>query len=191
MGLRRALAAMAPSERDFRAIRALSGRRESRPLRPMFSPMGVLGGCAAVALMWWAQAPLLTALERPPGRAAARPAAAPAGTCRWTRPAPPRADDGARWTLERVTVALDGEPLVEAAAPAPANAQPIWQGEVTPGPHTLLALFEFRREGAADDDPSARVQVERPQIFQARPGRPLALDFTPSEPTGRRPSARR
>ena len=34
---------------------------------PCSSAMGVIGGCAAVALMWWGQAPLLTALERPPG----------------------------------------------------------------------------------------------------------------------------
>jgi hypothetical protein len=144
----------------------------------MFSPMGVLGGCAAVALMWWAQAPLLPALERPstaepqPGQLL-HPLVLQVDT-----PAPPRADDGARWTLERVTVALDGEPLVEAAAPASGDP-PAWQGDVVPGPHTLLALFEFRREGSADDDPAARVQIERPQIFQARPGRPLALDFTP------------
>jgi hypothetical protein len=138
--------------------------------------MGVLGGCAAVALMWWAQAPLLSALARPstevpqPGQLL-HPLLLQIDT-----PAPPT-DDGARWTLERVTVALDGEPLVETATPA---AAPSWQGEVAPGPHTLLALFEFRREGAAADDPSARVQIERPQIFQARPGRPLALNLTPA-----------
>ena len=143
----------------------------------MFLPMGMLGGCAAVALMWWAQAPLIAALERAP---ADQPQAgqlihplylqidAPA-------PAPSRTDDGARWTLEHVSVKLDGAPLVEAAAPAAEGDHPVWEGEVTPGAHTLLALFVFRREGAAEDDPAARVEIERPQIFQARPGRPLAL----------------
>ena len=102
-------------------------------------------------------------------------------------PAPSRADDddGARWALESVTVELDGQRLVEDAAPGASNEEPMWQGEVAPGPHTLLALFVFRREGAADDDLTARVQVERPQIFQARPGRPLALGLRDPPPSAR------
>jgi hypothetical protein len=139
--------------------------------------MGVLGGCAAVALMWWAQAPVLDALERPPTAEPQPGQLLHPLLLQIDTPAPPRADDGARWTLDRVTVALDGEPLMETATP---SDPPSWQGEVTPGAHTLLALFEFRREGAANDDPSALIQIERPQIFQSRPGRPLALNLTPA-----------
>ena len=50
----------------------------------------------------------------------------------------------------------------------------MWQGEVAPGPHTLLALFVFRREGAADDDPD-----------RAGPGRtPADLPGAPRPPAG-------
>jgi hypothetical protein len=127
--------------------------------------------------MWWGQAPLLDALERPaldplPGQLV-HPL-----LLQLDAPPPPPAPaaEGARWTLEQVRLELDGEPLADVAAPAPGDP-PLWQGELTPGAHTLLALFTYRREGASDDDLSARVRVERPQIIQARPGRPLALDL--------------
>jgi hypothetical protein len=154
----------------------------------MLLAMGVIGGCAAAALMWWGQAPLLTALERPPtveGQPGqlVHPLYLQLDT---PAPAPSGANDDSRWALESVTVELDGQRLVEEAAPVASNEEPMWQGEVAPGPHTLLALFVFRREGAAEDDPTARVQVERPQIFQARPGHPLALDLRDPPPSARR-----
>ena len=92
--------------------------------------MGVMGGCAAVVLMWWAQAPLLTALERPPGAEAQPGQLLHPLYLQLDTPAPrPRAhEDGARWALESVTVELDGQRLVEDAAPGAANEEPIVAG---------------------------------------------------------------
>jgi hypothetical protein len=113
------------------------------------------------------------------------------------------ADGEADWVLAAVSLEIDGQrvlseqPITSANTVSntvsntvhpPAGASggahqsvSLWQGELSPGPHALVALLLYQRQPPGGG-PLDEIQVEQPRRFHITAGRPLALQLTPVRP---------
>lgn len=85
--------------------------------------------------------------------------------------------------LSQVELDVDGQTVAQVD---PSDGAPGWNGRVTPGPHTLLAILVFRPrhpdpDRAVDDQV---VRVTRHQEFDVQGDRALSLTISGRPPTG-------